>query len=401
MQDTSSGVHSVSRYKRGIMSINFKQDHEGNRLKVCILCLGKSKNYKILDEDDEFDFLLNHPEATYIIANKDNLPKGVCQSCKVILSSLDTPNPRKLPIIDYKGLVDNVLIHTDDEKSSCECEICIIGRHKGNKKYDSTYIKTGKMQKGRSQTPSEAGAAGISREKSTSPVRAQLRCTKCFGVVEKGGHKNCNKIGKIENLIGVLTRQEKEQMVSKVLDEMFQEAEGGNVSLSRLHGKKMIIPNPNILMKNEARPFLAENFFLKAKKIFGMSGRSLVELARLYKEETGGSVVPYLKDKLITANHILDDFFEINVMTFCCEEDDEDDYFDIVESDGELIAAPDRDGTSVGKRGPRARFCVVCKDVLALINFLKERRHITSETRVKIGIDGKNKMCKVFQLVFL
>ena len=373
--------------------------HEGNRLKVCILCLGKSKNYKIFDEE-EFDFLLHHPEANYVIANKDNLPKGICKSCKVILSSLDKPNPRTLPVIDYKGLVDNVLLHTNDEKSSCGCEICIIGKHKGSKKYDSFYIKTGKNLRGRSQTPSEAGAVGISREKSSSPERAQLRCSKCFGVFERGTHKNCNKEGKIDNMIGLLTEQEQDQMASKILDKRFQEAKGDTVSLSRLHGRKMVV-HSGIAMKAEARPFLAEKFFLKAKKIFGMSGRSLVELAKLYKEETGGSVVPYLKDKLITANHILDDFFEINVMTFCCEEDDEDDYFDIVESDGELIAAPDRDGTSVGKRGPRARFCVVCKDVLALINFLKETRHITSETRVKIGIDGKNKMCKVFQLVFL
>ena len=374
------------------MSFNFKQDHEGNRLKVCILCLGKSKNFKILDEDDEFDFLLNHPEANFIIANKDNLPKGVCQSCKVILLSLDTPNPRKLPIIDYNGLLDNVLSNKN-ESSSCGCEICIIGRHKGTKKYDSIYIKTGKKLRGGSQ---EAGAA----EKSTSPERAQLRCSKCFGVFERGTHKNCNKDKKLENMIGLLTEQEQEQIVSKILDKKFQEAEGDKVSLSRLHGKKMVIRNPNSTMKDEATPFLAEKFFLKVKKMFGMSGRSLVELAKLYKEETGGSVVPYLKDKLITANHILDDFFEVNVMTFHCDDDEDDSYFDIVECDGELIAAPDRDEASVGKRGPRARFCVICTDVLALINFLKEKRHITSETRVKIGIDGKNKMHRIFQFDF-
>ena len=82
---------------------------------------------------------------------------------------------------------------------------------------------------------------------------------------------------------------------------------------------------------------------------------NLYELAKIYKEETGGSVVPYLKEKLSKPNHILDDYFEVILMHFICDSDEDDDISNFIECrgpNGEFeIVAPNNSET--GKKALR------------------------------------------------
>ena len=374
----------------------FKEDHEGNSFKVCVICLEKSKGFKLLLDDEDYTILKNLPKYTTIFDNKDHLARGICEACKRILSTLDTTKPRSLPNVDYKGLIENVLKNLHDESSgSCNCELCKIGRHKGSKKFESEFVLKSKNKRGRIVT-SEDHNLDTSKEKSPEQ-QARVRCPNCYGIYALGTHKECGQDKKLDNLMGMMSPKTKEQIVARVLDEKFKEADEAKkatINLSRRFGSKMTVTTPKAAAAAATAPQLSEKFFLEVKKTFGTSGRNLRELARLYREMTGGSVVPHLREKLQAANHTLDDFFEVNVMTFLCEDKEENEYFDFVErEDGGLICVETPDG----RRTPRARYTVVCKDVLALINFLKEKRHITNDTIVKIGIDGK----KEFNVKFL
>ena len=369
-----------------------KLNHEGNRFKVCLICLQKSGGQKLPHGGS---ILQKHPDASFLCEQEDVLPKGLCKSCETILKSLSSQKPRNLPNVDYNGLVEDIMKYADTEADQCNCEVCKSGQYKGSKKFESRYILSEKRKRGRSVT--QADDNGVSTSRNKSPPSATALCAKCLGVYAKGNHENCGSDDKIDNMYDILTKEEIDDLACRVLRERYKVADAKNektIKLASKDGPPMEVPTPKAAA---SLSFLAATFFKKVKSKFVTSTNSLYELAKIYKEETGGSVVPYLKDNLTMENVILDDYFEVILMQFVCDSDEDDEKFDIIETrgpNGEFeIAAPDN--SESGKRALRGRYIVKCKDVLALINYLKEERHISKDTVVKIGIDGGQGFLKV------
>ena len=127
-----------------------------------------------------------------------------------------------------------------------------------------------------------------------------------------------------------------------------------------------------------------------AKEHLNLSLREQFKLRSVLKA-SGAKVEKYLHEKLAKENHVLDDFFTVEEISFICQErsknpDDEFLQHSLASTLEEESTAEQQSGD-----GPRMnkRHVVYCNDNINLIGFLQAKRQIEEDNAsLKIGIDG-------------
>ena len=107
-----------------------RKEHLEYQKKHCLLCFKKCDK-AIQPKSKELIIRFVYPELE---RNEEFLPKNLCETCKVIVSSLQTPKPRPLERLpDFEKLVLNVrenqrvkTLRSGAEKP-CGCELCRLG----------------------------------------------------------------------------------------------------------------------------------------------------------------------------------------------------------------------------------------------------------------------------------
>ena len=92
-----------------------KQDHSGNCLKTCILCLEKSDG-KFLN-DDHKELFAKHVYPLFF-EYQAYLPKGLCSNCRIKLTSQEKSVKRPITRLpDYDALIIHVKIITEGTRT--------------------------------------------------------------------------------------------------------------------------------------------------------------------------------------------------------------------------------------------------------------------------------------------
>lgn len=345
-----------------------KQDHEGNRLKICVLCLDKCKGALLTDKTKKILAGI----YTDFYKNEMFLPSGLCSGCRIKLSSQEkTVGKRTITNKpDYVELVKHVRMVTGSRTRSmepydplnCPCEICILGRSSGSKKTKSRFVEGEKKTKGR---PSETS------EEELSPT--VLICRKCRCEVAKGKDHPCNKTSKLQNLLDEVSPRSVYQLAKDVVtDEMKKKIEAGEealVSLTAKVGPPLIIKAANA----EGKVFEVSKDLVDSFRInLSLSKTKAYETALYIKEATGGKLEKGLRKYIFRPETCLSSFFDVTTIDFNAIDEDFND------------AIPVSSGKK--KLETMVRHVAYCIDPEGLWFFLLMERMIDDENAyVKIG----------------
>lgn len=158
-------------------------NHEGNRKKVCILCL--SNNRKIRPVSSAVKKVIGE----YYLKDIDNrawyYPSSICTTCRVNCNP-DSGNPEGLHL--YKYQYDHIQITRSTNK--CTCEVC---------KAAETII--GKNLPG---FVSPKARSGRPRKKEAMVGKVTRMCKICLTEIKRGKKHICNFSQRTENLSNIL-----------------------------------------------------------------------------------------------------------------------------------------------------------------------------------------------------
>ena len=152
------------------------------------------------------------------------------------------------------------------------------------------------------------------------------------------------------------------------------------VELCGKFGRKVGIAMPKSVDATASKKnFLHETFFIKATKTLNLSSRVATKLGALVKEDSGAKRLPFnITTKLHEAKHVMDELFEVQTISFLCNDEDGDKF----ERQDVDIASPPSPPRRSRARPTQLQetqcYCVVAKDISQLQSVLDLREKSVS-----------------------
>ena len=338
-----------------------KQDHDGNRRKICIFCLKKSKDC-VLNDELRWIFANNVYESYELfVSHEKYLPTGLCSGCTRKVRSFKEASQRSFELSPkYDELVEHVRSIVDPNQAqtrsrtpwdpfNCPCEICVLGRHSGKGFPTSRFIREEKRGRGRSsERPKE----------DLTPIKI---CPKCGGKIGRGIPHPCTRTSRFENVKNSLTPKTSLMLAKDIIAEEFQKAlDKGDekfASLTSKHGPPLKIKAHDVKDKTF---IITEEMVNKLRLNLNISKTKAYEAGRMFKEYTGGKLEKGLKAFIFNSETCLSDFFKVTEMEFMAY-------------------------NPLKMLVPVKRQTVQCIDVEGLVFFLKMERLLPDEAITKIG----------------
>lgn len=204
-------------------------DHEKNRNKLCGPC-GKKINFRDQKIEqfritEKYEKLIQKFINPNFLTSNSKYPLSICTNCRKMLAEHDQSNfHRSLKTMpDYEEIVLPRKTRSTDDNATCQCYICLTGRHKGLIKF----IKKLKIGESLHLSPK------ISRKKFQNEKSGQLQstfsveskqkitlCPLCFQKTGRGISHKCitrtrsqsRQADNILQLTNNLAQQQKEQV---------------------------------------------------------------------------------------------------------------------------------------------------------------------------------------------
>ena len=345
---------------------NYKKrgNHEENRLKICLICLKKSKKM----------CLINEKIISFIIKienyNLDDIkyPKVVCNVCKVKVYKCAKENDFSLNLTNLNKFSLLKQSTRNSDSIICKCFLCKLISEKS--KYNF-FKKTMKVVKKNSNIK-------VKKEK------FEKRCPDCFNIIGCGIKHKCNFTNLITNVINKaseLDEKKKVQLASTLLKTAIQKSSENNkvqqetdLNLSQLHGKPVKISvNPS----EPKKTLIRVDDLCKLKTNLNLSDRQVNGVSQFIRESTNNRKIiePHAREKILELSHSFDEFFKCEELNF----------------------------VSVKKN--KATLCksqfVMCSDLEGLITHIAKKRDLPNMTfHIKFGLDGGGgflKICMILQ----
>ena len=272
-----------------------------SRKKVCGVCMRKSKNLRKIS-NEELIHIRRHCFENY---NLENMSSVICMSCiqtlKAYKEASQTENTpkRKLPNINYSNLIlpkqmSQTRLSTSTE---CDCSYCKIAKLNGAEY--TKYEKTVRSLPGRPNT------------QETSIESPKLRCSVCFTIIAPGIPHRCSRQTQHDNILKLVkTKISKEQLASKILDELGNGGGDQVQTLSNIKGKpKTVVINPSKKFLTPKPKYTTEDI-----KKFGvsrnLSTKDMIELSTFLRIKGGrDSVETHFRENIYNENKKLEDMF--------------------------------------------------------------------------------------------
>lgn len=276
--------------------------HEECRGRLCLLCLQKFQ--VLIPIAGAIQSKLNN---VLTFDNDSRLPKVVCAKCKLKLYRFKSSEFQdgNFPLPSYAEFLSSPIGRLNPDSTICDCKLCKLVR-----------------------LP-PANIAGVSVE-ITKKIDAQVekRCLKCFSEFAPGKRHVCNSTNHIKNItdhiVTHMDPKEGQQVLSKLIQLQCHSGENTastssqpatDLTLKQLKGKHLRIsvnpqPQEKIVISAEACVSIQNehNLSFNTMKGIAKSLRTATQKRNLFE--------PGLKEKLLSRNHIVDEFFEIRKFNF-------------------------------------------------------------------------------------
>ena len=254
------------------------KSHEENRLKVCCICFRKGD--RPLSETHKL-FIVEKIYSQYKELEAF-LPLGICNHCRAIITSHNSPNPRPL-IVSYsfenlaKAMMERAPLtraHPD-----CFCEICQVAT--------ATPTNISGIAAGGGPGSKPIGR-GRGRPRVNPAPETVKMCSECNTIIHAGKSHNCNRSTRLENLQSMLTPKTKNQLASYILKEKFNEAADSSIQLSTL-GKPMTISRPSASTSYDktAAFHVSHDDLLKMQVSLNLSDKKTLKASQIICEAAG------------------------------------------------------------------------------------------------------------------
>ena len=333
-----------------------KKCHDGNRSRICLLCMGKCKEMREISEE-QLSLI-----DKYIVSGLDKhdtrLPNALCASCRLFLNELkadpniDTSN---LDLFDYSKL--NTPRPLTRSSPECFCYICELSASPlVVKSFNNTFSK--KKSVGR--------PAAIETRPST-PIKI---CPICLSIIAKGTPHNCTVSQRHENVHGFIQSgpsNSGEKIAARVLKDVSMNGETTTLSLSQRRGRPVRV---ELFPEKENTPYsYSVEDMATFKKDLNLSTNTTLKLAHGLRaaSKNKDAVDKGLKSFLIGRNRQLDDYYSVE-------------YVDFDEGDKPVV------------------FCSAVGALVELI--LLERRMFEDGIECKVGVDGGGGFLKICLNIF-
>lgn len=335
---------------------NAAKSHDENRRKLCLLCLGKSKDMRAINS--KHSEIINLHIMQYDVED-NRLPNALCSTCRTVVLDYGRGNfTRRLTLADLSimaGAPPSTRSH-----SPCPCALCDLASSSINP--SSTCIST-KNHRGRPSL-------------SELPENLQRQtvvnlCSKCLSTVAKGHVHKCCETSRQENihrLINESHQNTKEQVASKIIKEKLVSPQL-SVSLST-GGRPLQVAGAAAIRSTSSQQLMSARDMSKMQVDLNLSTNKTLAIAQHIRSSSRkrGAVEVDLKSKLRERNHLLDKYFDVSMTT------------DFQDKDGSIQSQP----------------TIYCCDVNGLLQRVQAERNLQADDlTVKIGIDGGGGLLKV------
>ena len=383
------------------LDFRLKMDHDGNREKVCICCMGKSGGMVLNDTMKALFAKHVYKDFGDFYEDEEYLPKGLCAGCKrklLSLESQDEKQHRKLGLPpDYVAMLQHIKTifnaartrsSGDYDSYTCPCEYCFIGKASGRKIPVSQFVQEEKKKRGRDwsaerpepgpskpsgPTPSTSGSSSSSGSStSKSGSAGKPRCFDCGQIKAPGHPHQCGRTGKLQAMWELASPKTRDMFTTKHLKEKFEEAKEagkeGLVSLASRFGPPLEIKAKNA---KENSIILTKEMLDQFRLQMDVSKTKALKASRFFKRVTGAKLEPYLQEYVMSSETCLTDFFETRNLEWTIYEKDPDD------------TQPRSRQKLLLKKVIRE--AVICSDVDGLKFFLLMQRYLDENSITKIG----------------
>ena len=350
-----------------------KRSHEEARKVVCLICLHKSKDIRLINSNQK-RIIQEHVFEEFNEVD-DRLPSVLCGTCRLTLSQYDKGIfSRKLYLTDHSSIPHRYYTRSqsvDASTSHCLCIICEISR--GNPVQD-----TGIAGGGGLMTKAERGRPATSE--SSRPTHMKL-CGLCLSQIMRGKPHNCSissKVKNVKDLSSAATEAHSvaENVAALIIKEKIKESDANETELSVPgggHPLRLTIPNAGNNRNDPPHASKFKHSDMSALQVdLDLSTRETLKLGKHLRSASSSRKIiePHLKLSLNARDHELDEFFDVK-------------YIDFIRQEG---------GTTIEAT---PRWAVICKNVSSLIRKITTSRGYTSDTLIKIGIDGGGGFFKI------
>lgn len=341
------------------------RSHNENRAAICALCFNRTKEMRKMSLKQE-ETIKIHFIKQYSV-NEVDYPISLCSTCRLTVEEYAKGNfKRKVKLFDYSKI--NTYPRTRSNLIiNCFCTLCSIAKTNLN----STARYSLKKRVGR---PSINKLS--SRKKNTN---IQI-CKNCFVTVKKGKSHDCRKSLRTQNFAQLASLSNspkfKEKFVSTIIKEKVENSVPNSCVQLETGNKGKL----NIIASNKKVPTVQNNAVTiedisEMQRTLNLSTNNTIKLAsclQKLKSKTNKKITEsYVKTKLQEKRHVLDTLFD--KMT------------------AELENGQENKHESV------QRDIIFCKDILAFLDFIVQKRNLTQKNveLLKIGLDGGGGFFKV------
>lgn len=361
---------------------NKRRDHDECRKAVCLLCLGKTKEMRVIN--------YRHRELIeeYFISgydtSDDRLPCAVCGNCRTILREYDGGDfTHTIALFDHSLIGQDRHIATRSAPH-CECVVCTMACASSSSNIShssqggSMVVTAPRRKPGPSKSVTVTASSGYPiscTPPSTSKPKAIHLCSFCLTILARGKPHNCTKGVRNDNLKNLATSgspNAKEKVASSVIRDKIA-ASGGSrgFALATSTGRPIQVQvgrGRGILAPTKAL-FSCDNMST-IQNDMNLSSNQTLQLASHIRFATASrqSVEPHLKQAIVMKNHSLDPYFDVKSTEFLRS----------VKGQQTMINSP----------------TVYCSDIEGLVQYVIQERKCM-DTEMKIGIDGGGGFLKV------
>lgn len=243
---------------------------------------------KLLDLFDSYD------------EKNECLPRVVCPSCKGNLySNIDRDRITQIDFSQFRLKKETRL----NKFNNCECHFCELARTNGNKKIIPKNVFG-------TERKCDPNAKSCNSKK----YEITKHCSKCFSVIQKGKSHICKTskvVDNVQNITNTFELKTKEQLTSGLIKKVIKEkGDATSTKLLQPKGGNFL----TVTIGNSKKPketLFSIKDFQNIRTQFNLSYKATIGIATAIRTATKNLKIiePYLKRKLIDANHTLDHFF--------------------------------------------------------------------------------------------
>lgn len=340
--------------------------HEECRRKVCLLCMGKSKEVREITSSTWE--IIEKYFIDGINKHDERLPNVICNTCRKITSEYGRGIfTRSIKLYDHTNI--GAAPRTRFTVSNCHCIVCSTA---------SSVPKNISMKIGVSALPDRTPSGRPPSSQQPMPTssgkpKAIKLCSFCLTTLARGCPHECTKTMRVENLQGLAqcgTPKLKEKVAAGLVDQKLKAAGSATITLARSAGKSLVLTHGVSNLKRKL--FTAEDMS-SIQTDMNLSNTQIFHLAGHIRTATASRscIQTQLKTELHDRNHQLDHLFSLSSQT---------DFVIVEHSDGNVIKTKN--------------LFVFCNDVNDFIQEVQQK-HKKAYTNTKIGIDGGGGFFKV------